>query len=248
MKNFNEWLSTRYPGAKIIKLADLAEKIVGVSKVRVTDNRTITDYCEVSLENIKNGIVTIPDETNKFGPANASALKQQSLQVSDLVLSRRPRLLTIGLVDKVYDRPIIANNGMIRITFPEDRKKYIPLFVLEYLKTPQVQQYLETLSSGSKPLLSAKTLAELPIPIFNENELKILIHEIEAQKKLEYELNIMNESKKELDNLTSSLIADALFTSSERFDTSHILHKLQNINKDIESTLHDMRLLNKNNL
>lgn len=247
MDNFKKWISTRYPGAKIVTLSDLAEKIVGVSKVRVTDKRTITEYDEITLSDIQHGIVTVPRKKNEFGPANESAIKQQSLQRGDLILSKRPRSLTVGLVDTEFERPLVANNGMIRVIFPEDRKINTPIFVAEYLQIPQVKQYLEINASGtgSAPaLMNSKVLSKLPIPIFNDNTLQDLVKDIKEKTLLRKEIIAMNRSYEEINNLTNSLIADTLFTSCEKFDTSHILYNLQNINENMELTLQQMRLLN----
>jgi len=172
--NIQEILKKEFPSCEIVKLKDIAIKIAGISKVRVGKSRTWTNYDEISLNYIDEyGVVYIPHDHKEVAPANASAMDTQILNAGDLVMTQRGRVGKVGLIGKGYRRAIVGNNSMIRIQFPHNKKEETPLFVQAYLQLLFVREYLDkqiTCSSADRKILSAASLSELPIPLFEETK------------------------------------------------------------------------------
>lgn len=170
--NLQKILKKEFPSCEIVKLKDITIKIAGISKVRIGDVRTYTDYDEISLNYIDEyGVVYIPQNYKEAAPANANAMKNQILQEGDLVMTQRGNVGKVGLICSGYKKPIVGNNSMIRIQFPHNKRKDTPLFVQTYLQLPYVREYLDnqiTCGSVERKILSSASLAELPIPLFKE--------------------------------------------------------------------------------
>lgn len=170
--NLEAILKKEFPNTEIVKLEDITTKIAGISKVRVGKNRTYVDYDEISLNDIdEHGIVFVSDNPKEVDPAYNSAIRSQSLQPGDLVMTRRGKVSKVGLIGHNYNRVIVGNNSMIRIQFPNNRSKETPLFVQAYLQLPYIKEYLNnsiTCGSIDRKILSAASLSKLPIPLFEE--------------------------------------------------------------------------------
>jgi len=112
----------------------------------------------------------VPEHPKKFAPANASAIESQRLHRGDLIFGYRGKMGKVGLVDDEFDVPVVTNNGMIRIRFPEDRREDTPHYVKTYLETPLINTFLDSMledRNGVK-MLSIETIESLPIPYFEE--------------------------------------------------------------------------------
>lgn len=172
--NLEKILKKEFPNCKIVKLMDITTKIAGISKVRVGKVRTYTNYDEVSLNYIDEyGVVYIPQNHKEAAPANATAMRTQILQEGDLVMTQRGQVGKVGLIGRSYKRPIVGNNSMIRIQFPNNKREDTPLFVQTYLQLPYVRKYLDnqiTRGSVDRKILSSASLSELPIPMFKETK------------------------------------------------------------------------------
>ena len=172
--NIQEILKKEFPSCEIVKLKDITIKIAGISKVRVGKSRTWTNYDEISLNNIDDyGVVYIPQNPKEVGPAYDRAIETQALNPGDLVISHRGMVGKVGLIGSNYKRVIVGNNSMIRIQFPHNKKEETPLFVQAFLQLPFVREYLDkqiTCSSADRKILSAASLSELPIPLFEETK------------------------------------------------------------------------------
>lgn len=168
--------------AEITTLGAIASKIAVVSKVRIGEKREVTDYYEVSLNNIDEyGNIFIPDDATFPEPASKRAIRSQSLNHGDLLLNQRSLKIKVGFVSDDYKCPcrykvpIVGNNSMIRIQFGYNDID-ISRFVQLYLQMPYVKEYLDALPSTSKSnrkIISSAQLSELPIPryIKNSNQL-----------------------------------------------------------------------------
>lgn len=178
---FRETLINYFGVRSIVTLKDLTKKIATISKVRVGkhENRTVTDYAEISLQNIDNlGYIYIPKKYEGHPPANHTSIKKQALNYNDIILSFRSIFSqNIALVNKSYNiyTTVVGNNSMIRIEFEEDRKEDTPIYVYHFLKLPFVHDILKSLcslekstNSDMKMFLSPSVLETLPIPIFYE--------------------------------------------------------------------------------
>ena len=174
MNKLEEILKDKFPDTKIVKLKEYTYKIAGISKVRYGDNRSDSDYDEISLNNIDEyGVIYIPKDSKESSPANPVALINQSLQPGDLIILHRGKIGKMGIVGDKYKRRIVGNNSMIRIQFKSKRLVDTPWFVMQYLQLPYVKEYINTYipSSGSskRKILNPEVLAELPIPLFQES-------------------------------------------------------------------------------
>jgi len=178
---FRETLIEYFGVRSIVTLKDLTKKIATISKVRVGkhESRTVTDYAEISLQNIDNlGYVYIPKEYKGHPPANHTSIKKQALNYNDIILSFRSIFSQrVALVNKSYDEysAVVGNNSMIRIEFEEDRREDTPIYVYHFLKLPFVHDILNSLCSVDESqnldtsiFLSPAVLETLPIPIFYE--------------------------------------------------------------------------------
>ncbi|MCX6075500.1 MAG: hypothetical protein NTW78_01285 [Campylobacterales bacterium] len=124
MNKFKEELQKLFPNTKIIKLGDITTKIATISKVRVGQTRTFSEYDEISLNDLDAyGVITVPEIPKYLGPANASSISSQRLCEGDLVLTHRGSVFKVGLVGSEYKKVIVGNNSMIRIQFPHARIK-----------------------------------------------------------------------------------------------------------------------------
>ena len=149
-----------------------------LSKVRIGKHRDVTDYYEVSLNNIDEyGDIFVPDDAVIPEPANKNAIRSQSLNHGDLLLNQRTQKMKVGFVNEDYKRPIkdklpiVGNNSMIRIQF-KGNDIDLSRFVQLYLQLPYVLEYLSALPSSSKSdrkIVSSAQLQELPIPKYTKN-------------------------------------------------------------------------------
>ena len=171
MINLEDVLKKEFPNKEIVRLKDITTKIAVISKVRIGNNRTVTDYDEISLNNIDEyGIIYVPQDSKEVGPAYSSSIESQSLKAGDLVVMHRGRVGKVGLVGTNYKRTVVGNNSMMRIQFPQDKKNETPRFVQAYLQLPYVKEYIDEQLSVSKDrkILTAAWLSELQIPLFEE--------------------------------------------------------------------------------
>lgn len=224
MNKFENRLKELFANAKIIKLKDITTKIATISKVRVGQTRTFSEYDEISLNDLDAyGVITVPEIPKYLGPANASSISSQRLCEGDLVLTHRGSVFKVGLVGSEYKKVIVGNNSMIRIQFPHAKNQYTPLFVQAYLQLPFVKEYLNkqiTCGSKERKILSSANLAELPIPEFDEKNQTFDFLEfyygrisitIEAQKLLDEATRIIET----MGVLKEAVISDALNRSDE---------------------------------
>ena len=178
-------LSTEFTSAKIVRLKDITEKVSIIAKVRVRNNRTFTNYDEISLNNIDEyGEVFVPDDAKQQEPANTVAIEAQALRYGDLVLNQRTAKMKIGFIGKrdKYKREIVGNNSMIKIRF-----KYNEIdtarFVQLYLQLPYVLEYLNTLpictyaTKSSRRIINSEQIRELPIPEYIESKQLVSLSE-----------------------------------------------------------------------
>ncbi|MCX6051025.1 MAG: hypothetical protein NTZ60_00790 [Campylobacterales bacterium] len=224
MNKFEEELQKLFPNTKIIKLKDITTKIATISKVRIGQTRTFSEYDEISLNDLDAyGVITVPENPKYLGPANYSSIGSQRLLEGDVVLTHRGSVFKVGVVGSEYKKVIVGNNSMIRIQFPHARNKYTPLFVQAYLQLPFVKEYLNkqiTCGSKERKILSSANLAELPIPEFEEKKqtfdfLELYYDRIsmtlQAQKLLDEAARII----KTMGVFKESVIFDALNKSDE---------------------------------
>ncbi len=224
MNKFENRLKELFANAKIIKLGDITTKIATISKVRVGQTRTFSEYDEISLNDLDEyGVITVPEIPKYLGPANASSISSQRLREGDLVLTHRGSVFKVGLVGSEYKKVIVGNNSMIRIQFPHARCKYTSRYVQAYLQLPFVKEYLNnqiTCGSKERKILSSANLSELPIPEFDEKNQTFdfldlyygrISMTIEAQKLLDEAARIVEN----MEALKESVVSDALNRSHE---------------------------------
>ena len=164
-------LKQEFPADKIVSLQEMVERVSKVSNVRVRKDRTVEDYFEIGIDDVnEEGILEVPEEPKKFAPANASAIESQRLHKGDLIFGYRGKMGKVGLVSDEFDVPVVTNNGMIRIRFPEDRKEETPRYVQTYLESPLIRTFLDSMLEDRKgvKVLSVETIESLPIPYFEE--------------------------------------------------------------------------------
>ena len=164
-------LEQEFPADKIVSLQEMVERVSKVSNVRVRKDRTVEDYYEIGIDDVnEEGILEVPEQPKKFAPANASAIESQRLHKGDLIFGYRGKMGKVGLASDEFDVPVVTNNGMIRIRFPEDRKEETPRYVQTYLESPLIRTFLDSMLEDRKgvKVLSVETIESLPIPYFEE--------------------------------------------------------------------------------
>ncbi len=166
-------LLKNYEQEKLVELGAWTEKIGRTSKVRLKHgdvNEYTNEYIEVSVNNIgKDGDITLP--TGKvLGEAHVKALESQRLHKGDLVFGFRSKIEKIGLVKEEYDLPVVGNHGTMRIVFSPTLKIDTPLYVRNYLDSPLIKDYLNSMmvEKSGVLVLEPDVLKGLPIPDFIE--------------------------------------------------------------------------------
>jgi len=178
VEDLKQKLEEKFPNTPIVRLKDLTKKIAGISKVRrgKEEYRTFYDYAEISfLYKNKLDYFYIPKSYEGHPPANPNSIRTQALNYHDLIIAKRSQYyFNMGLIDKSYDpfKTIVGNNGMIRVEFDADRKEDTPVYVMQYLKLPFVQEFIYKENSPSESSvynsINLETLRNLPIPAFEE--------------------------------------------------------------------------------
>jgi len=163
-------LEEEFPRDKLVSLKEMTESISKVSNVRVRVGE-VKEYYELGIDDINDeGVLTIPENPKKFAPANESAIKSQRLHMGDLIFGYRGKMGRVGLIDNEFKIPVVTNNGMMRIRFPEERRDETPRHVQAYLESPLIQSFLNSMleDRGKVKVLSVETVESLPIPYFQE--------------------------------------------------------------------------------
>ncbi len=163
-------LEQEFPKDKLVRLGEMTESISKVSNVRVRD-RKVEEYYELGIDDINDeGVLTVPQNPKKFAPANESAIKSQRLHRGDLIFGYRGKMGRVGLINDEFEVPVVTNNGMIRIRFPEERRDETPRYVQTYLESPLIQSFLNNMleDRGKVKVLSVGMIEALPIPNFQE--------------------------------------------------------------------------------
>ena len=164
-------LEQEFSPDKIVTLQEIIERVSKVSNVRVRTVREIEDYYELGVDDVnEEGVLVVPSNPKKFTPANASAVESQRLHRGDLIFGYRGKMGRVGLVNEEFNTPIVTNNGMIRIRFPDDRLDETPSYVQTYLESPLIRTFLDSMLEDRKgvKVLSVETIESLPIPYFEE--------------------------------------------------------------------------------
>lgn len=155
---------------KIVSLSELTQNISKVSNVRVRE-RTISDYYELGIDAIdEKGFIKIPNNPKSYPSANASAIESQKLKNGDLIFGYRGKIGKIGLFIEETNTPVVTNNGMMKISFSNERLNDTPKYVQTYLSSKLIRTYLNSMleEKNGKHLLSVETIETLPIPYFEE--------------------------------------------------------------------------------
>ena len=182
-------LIKEFPNSRIVKLKDLTKKIAVVAKVRIGKRRDVHNYREVTLTDMDEYGVVVPDFSKKRPvAANASAIASQRLHKNDLLVSYRGTDIKVGRIDREYDEPIVGNTSVIRIRFEhkdEKMEEELSIFVQNYLQLPYVKEYIanrpQSCESGRK-ILSPLFLGNIPIPRYEQ---KVIPLKELATKRLE---------------------------------------------------------------
>ena len=228
-------LQEEFPNSKIVKLKNLAKKIAVLSKVRVGKQRTVHDYHEVTLNNVNEYGIIIPDNTKeKPEPANSSTVISQALHKNDLLVPYRGLEMKVGRIDREYEKPIVSNNSVIRIQFEyadKEEEEEISMFVQAYLQLPYVKEYIASRpqsSENDRKILSPLFLSNLLIPLFHSrnydfkdlinNRLKIL----NSAKDMLYE---MQQIVKKLEDYKDDALA--IYLSDKNFSSEIFLKDLE---------------------
>jgi len=242
MSSIKSWINKKFPNSKIIILGELTEKISGVSKVRVGKNRTINSYYEITLNEINNeGLIVLNDGIKKTEPANESAINTQNLQVGDLIFPKtftKYKSIKIGRIDKKYDDYVIANNSMIRISFPNTKIKLLPKFIQYYLQHSVVQDYLYSVSRSDRRQIQINDLKFLPVPELTEYELLNIIKKIDHNQASVKIANIILEKMNKLLELQNDLQNDSIFLQNT--DSANCDFKI--IDKQVNECLKELLL------
>ena len=170
ISKLKEIITKNFLNTKIVTLGDLTKSISKVSNVRVRDC-TVEDYYELGVDAINDeGVLTIPKNPKRYSPANESAIVSQRLQKGDLIFGYRGKMGKVGLIADEFTTPVVTNNGMIRITFEDDRVEDTPLYIQTYLKSNLIRTYLNSMleDRNGKSVLNVQTVATLPIPYFED--------------------------------------------------------------------------------
>lgn len=165
-------ISEGFASDTIVPLKDLVRNISRVSNVRVRD-RSVEHYYELGIDAINDeGILQIPESPKKFGAANESAIKSQCLHRGDVIFGYRGKMGRVGLVKDEFEIPVVTNNGMIRITFDDNRLEETPRYVQTYLQSKLVSTYLNSMleDRNGVSVLNVDVVENLPIPYFEEME------------------------------------------------------------------------------
>ena len=167
---FKKMIEDAFPDTSIVTLNDLTKNIAKVSNVRVREC-TISNYNEIGVDSIdEQGVLSIPDIPKEYTSANKSAIESQSLHKGDLIFGYRGKMGKVGLVANEFKTPVVTNNGMMRVTFEEDRTEETPQYIQTYLSSKLVRTYLNGMldDRSGKKVLNVAIIATLPIPYFEE--------------------------------------------------------------------------------
>ena len=238
-------LSQEFSPDKLVSLSEMVESISKVSNVRVR-TRTVEEYHELGIDDVnEEGVLVLPDNPKKFSPANASAIESQRLHRGDLIFGYRGKMGKVGLVNEEFDTPIVTNNGMIRIRFPEDRREETPRYVQTYLESPLIRTFLDSMLEDRKgvKVLSVETIESLPIPYFEEmagiTKFSTLINRRKsitlAVKKVIEEAELLLRKRKAFESETISLQIKSLDELSKVNNDDHVAEdKLKQLKMQLE--------------
>ena len=178
--DLKEKLQEEFADTQIVTLSQLAKKIAVVAKVRMGSKRDVVDYYEVTLSDMDQYGVIVPDTTKaKPQPANSTTIASQRLRKNDLLVSYRGIDIKVGRIDREYEKPIVSNNSVIRIQFEdedEDFEEDLSLFVQHYLQLPYVKAYIASRprsTQNDRKILSPRFLSNLPIPLFDPAHIRL---------------------------------------------------------------------------
>jgi len=242
MSPIQSWVNEKFPNSKITTLEELTKKISGVSKVRVGINRTVNSYYEITLNEINDeGLVVLNDSIKKKESANESAINTQNLQVGDLIFPKtfaKYKSIKIGRIDKKYDDYVVANNSMIRISFPNTKIELLPKFIQYYLQHSVVQDYLYSVSRSDRRQIQINDLKFLPVPELTESELLNIIKKIDHNQTSVKIANTILEKINKLLELQNDLQNDSIFLQNT--DSTNCDFKI--IDKQIDECLKELLL------
>jgi len=243
MKKFNLLITKNFP-IRTVPLSELTQSIAKVSNVRVREP-SISDYYELGVDAIdEKGIIVIPQTPKEYAPANASAIKSQRLHKGDLIFGYRGKMGKVGLVADEFDTPVVTNNGMIRITFSQERLEETPQYVQTYLSSRLVQTYLNNMldDRNGKKVLNVATISSLPIPYFEEmggiSKFSTLIY---RRKQMSIGVRALIEEAQKLlsqyEDLESESVTLQTLSADELSPINHEDHSRQNALEQITTQL-----------
>ena len=240
MFDLQEKLQEEFSDVEIVTLKDLTKKIAVISKVRIGNERGVTDYHEVTLTDVNAyGIIEVDLSKGTPAPANSSAIASQRLHKNDLLVSYRGMDIKVGRIDREYKVPVVSNNSAIRIQFDyEDavEEEEVSIFVQIYLQLPYVKEYIdsrEQTPDNNRKLLSPTFLADLPIPLFESRDydfkdfittrLQMLVSAQELMDKMQHLLKKVDNYK---DEGVSLYLSDQNFSSNIALKDKELLEEL----------------------
>ena len=237
--------SIKYPySADTIKLSDASMKVFNSAQINLKGVDKDLKYMEIPVN-----ALTEMDTTNKWNfqqkiGANPTSLKNQSLEIGDVLISGRTvsshKIAIIGNKHLHNTLPTVAINGMVII-----RTKDIDLasFIKFYLEQFSVQHELALLGSNLKGMrrITKDTILQLLFPNILNKDFKKFNH---YQSKYNSLLLSISETHKQFEKLKKQRLSEALYTElnndsfyvPERLE--ELSHMINDLKAEIEHYLH----------
>ena len=155
-----------------ITLEKAGIKVFRSSQVNLRTQNESLEYRMITARMLHN-LDEPEDYPTEMVGANPKSLKNQTLQVGDILISARAKFETIGLVTMEVLEPVIPTVAMIGMIIIRTGNENLSSFIKYYLELPIVQDYINndsrTIKQG-KRIIPIELMSELQFPdIFKNN-------------------------------------------------------------------------------
>ena len=166
--DITKFITENYQDAKAISFADANIKIRKSAQVRFNKPYDAEDYYEIVAGNLSSSGEIMFDDFNIKHEANSGSLKNQILEIGDLLYVMRAKFNKVKIItEDVLSRglDVVATKGITIIrTGSIDKAKFIKV----YLERPEIQKYINDHEKGKLPTdkisIGPKVIRVLLIP------------------------------------------------------------------------------------
>ena len=172
--DITKFITENYQDAKAISFADANIKVRKAAQVRFNKPYDDIDHYEILARNLSASGEIVLDDFNIKGEANSGSLKNQKLEIGDLLYIMRAKFNKVKIVTEDVlssELDVVATKGITIIrTGSIDKAKFIKV----YLERPEIQKYINDHEKGKLPTgkisIGPEVIKEVMIPdIINED-------------------------------------------------------------------------------